>query len=96
MLVEVIFGYPGIGALLFQAIQENDQFLIQGIVFTVIVALGLATFFLDMFYPLARSTHFVSANVTRMLRYLKRNPSLVVGIGLLSILAVFLLVGRLF
>ncbi len=30
-----------------------------------------------------------------MLRYLKRNPSLTVGIGLLSILAVFLLVGML-
>ena len=52
VLVEVIFGYPGIGGLLFQAIQENDFFLIQGIVFTVIVALGLATFLLDVFYPL--------------------------------------------
>lgn len=51
VLVEVIFGYPGIGALLFQAIRENDFFLIQGIVFTVIVALGLATFILDAFYP---------------------------------------------
>ena len=26
--------------MLFQAIQENDRFLIQGIVFTVIVATG--------------------------------------------------------
>jgi peptide/nickel transport system permease protein len=52
VLVEVIFGYPGIGALLFQAIEENDFFLIQGIVFTVIVALGFATFLLDIFYPL--------------------------------------------
>ncbi len=52
VLVEVIFGYPGIGALLFQAIKENDFFLIQGIVFTVIVALGLATFLLDVLYPL--------------------------------------------
>jgi peptide/nickel transport system permease protein len=51
VLVEVIFGFPGIGALLFQAIQENDQFLIQGIVFTVIVALGLATLVLDIIYP---------------------------------------------
>jgi peptide/nickel transport system permease protein len=51
VLVEVIFGYPGIGALLFQAIQENDFFLIQGIVFTVIVALGLATLVLDVVYP---------------------------------------------
>ena len=51
VLVEVIFGYPGIGALLFQAIRENDYFLIQGIVFTVIVALGLATLMLDVVYP---------------------------------------------
>jgi peptide/nickel transport system permease protein len=51
VLVEVIFGYPGIGALLFQAIRENDYFLIQGIVFTVIVALGLATLILDVLYP---------------------------------------------
>ena len=51
VLVEVIFGYPGIGALLFQAIRENDHFLIQGIVFTVIVALGFATLVLDIVYP---------------------------------------------
>jgi len=52
VLVEVIFGYPGIGTLLFQAIRENDHFLIQGVVFTVIVALGLATLILDLVYPL--------------------------------------------
>ena len=51
VLVEVIFGYPGIGTLLFQAIEENDFFLIQGVVFTVIVALGFATFVLDVVYP---------------------------------------------
>jgi len=52
VLVEVIFGYPGIGTVLFLAIRENDHFLIQGIVFTVIVALGLATLILDVIYPL--------------------------------------------
>lgn len=52
VLVEVIFGYPGIGTVLFHAIRENDHFLIQGIVFTVIVALGLATLILDAVYPL--------------------------------------------
>lgn len=52
VLVEVIFGYPGIGTLLYQAIRENDHFLIQGIVFTVIVSLGLATLILDLIYPL--------------------------------------------
>jgi peptide/nickel transport system permease protein len=52
VLVEVIFGYPGIGTVLFQAIRENDHFLIQGIVFIVIIALGLATLILDAIYPL--------------------------------------------
>jgi len=51
VLVEVIFGYPGIGTLLYQAIRENDHFVIQGIVFTVIVALGFTTFVLDVIYP---------------------------------------------
>jgi peptide/nickel transport system permease protein len=51
VLVEVIFGYPGIGTLLYQAIRENDHFVIQGIVFIVIVALGLTTFVLDVIYP---------------------------------------------
>jgi len=51
VLVEVIFGYPGIGTLLFQAIRENDHFVIQGVVFIVIVALGLTTFVLDVVYP---------------------------------------------
>jgi len=51
VLVEVIFGYPGIGTLLFQAIRENDHFVIQGVVFIVIVALGLTTFVLDVIYP---------------------------------------------
>jgi peptide/nickel transport system permease protein len=52
VLVEVIFGYPGVGTILFHAIRENDHFLIQGIVFTVIVALGVATLLLDVIYPL--------------------------------------------
>ena len=51
VLVEVIFSYPGVGTLLFRAIRENDHFLIQGIVFLVIVALGLTTLILDVLYP---------------------------------------------
>ena len=52
VLVEVIFGYPGIGTVLFQAIRQADCFLIQGIVFIVIVDVGLATLILDLVYPL--------------------------------------------
>jgi peptide/nickel transport system permease protein len=51
VLVEVIFAYPGIGTVLFHAIRENDHFLIQGVVFSVIVALGLTTLLLDVLYP---------------------------------------------
>ncbi|TAK20603.1 MAG: ABC transporter permease [Chloroflexota bacterium] len=51
VLVEVIFGYPGIGNILFNAIRQSDYYLIQGIVFGVIVSLGIATFILDLIYP---------------------------------------------
>src|SRR5829696_4274659 len=51
-LVEVIFAFPGIGTVLFHAIRESDFFLVQGIIFMVIVTLGLATFILDLCYPL--------------------------------------------
>jgi len=51
-LVEVIFAFPGVGTVLFHAIRESDFFLVQGIVFMVIVTLGLATFILDLCYPL--------------------------------------------
>jgi peptide/nickel transport system permease protein len=52
VLVEVIFGYPGIGTMLYQAIRGSDFYLVQGIVFVVIVSIGLGTFILDIIYPL--------------------------------------------
>ncbi|MBA2448308.1 MAG: ABC transporter permease [Chloroflexi bacterium] len=52
VLVEVVFGYPGIGTVLFTAIRQADWFLIQGMVFAVILTLGLATLLLDLTYPL--------------------------------------------
>lgn len=52
VLVEVIFGYPGIGTMLYQAIRGSDFYLVQGIVFVVIISIGLATFILDIIYPL--------------------------------------------
>jgi peptide/nickel transport system permease protein len=52
VLVEVVFAYPGIGTLLFQAIQGSDYFLIYGVVFIIIVSIGLATVIIDLIYPL--------------------------------------------
>lgn len=52
VLVEVIFGYPGIGTLLYTAIRGSDYFVIYGVVFMVILTLGVATLALDLLYPL--------------------------------------------
>jgi peptide/nickel transport system permease protein len=51
VLVEVVFGYPGIGLVLFSAIRQADWFLIQGAVFCIVVTIGLATLLLDLVYP---------------------------------------------
>jgi peptide/nickel transport system permease protein len=52
VLVEVVFGYPGIGSVLYQAIRQADWFLIQGMVFAVILTISLATLLMDFTYPL--------------------------------------------
>lgn len=51
ILVEVVFGYPGIGTLLYRGIGGFDYFLIYGIVLVIIVAIGLTTLILDLIYP---------------------------------------------
>jgi len=51
VLVEVVFGYPGVGSVLFAAIRQADWFLIQGAVFVIVVRIGLATLILDLVYP---------------------------------------------
>jgi peptide/nickel transport system permease protein len=52
VLVEVIFQYPGVGSLLYQSIRASDYYMIQGVVFMIIVAIGFATLILDLVYPL--------------------------------------------
>jgi peptide/nickel transport system permease protein len=52
VLVEVIFQYPGMGTLLYQSIRSSDFYMIQGLVFIIIVAIGFATLILDLIYPL--------------------------------------------
>jgi peptide/nickel transport system permease protein len=51
ILVEVVFAYPGVGNLLYQAIRSFDYFVIYGVAFMVIVAIGLATLILDLMLP---------------------------------------------
>ena len=52
VLVEVVFGYPGIGTLLYQAISSSDYYVIYGIVFMIILSISLATLIIDLIYPL--------------------------------------------
>ncbi len=52
VLVEVIFQYPGVGSLLYQSIRASDYYMIQGVVFMIIVSIGVATLVLDLIYPL--------------------------------------------
>jgi peptide/nickel transport system permease protein len=52
VVVEVVFGLPGIGSLLLQAISGLDYFLIYGIVFITVLAIALATTLIDLLYPL--------------------------------------------
>lgn len=52
VIVEVIFGYPGMGSLLFNAISGSDYFLIYGIVYVTVLVIGLATLIVDLLYPI--------------------------------------------
>jgi peptide/nickel transport system permease protein len=52
ILVEVVFGYPGVGTLLLQAVRGYDWFVIQGIVFLVIISVAFSMLVIDLIYPL--------------------------------------------
>jgi peptide/nickel transport system permease protein len=52
VLVELVFGYPGLGTLLARSINQLDYFTVYGLVFVIIVCLGIAMFIMDIIYPL--------------------------------------------
>lgn len=52
VLVEIVFAYPGIGTLLFQAIKLSDFFTIYGCVLCLVLATGLSMILVDLLYPL--------------------------------------------
>jgi peptide/nickel transport system permease protein len=52
LLVEIVFGYAGLGSLLYKAVTAFDYFTIYGVVFFIIVGVALATLVLDLVYPL--------------------------------------------
>jgi len=52
VLVEIIFSYPGVGWVLYNALRTADYFVIQGVVLFVIISVALSTLILDLIYPL--------------------------------------------
>ena len=52
ILVERIFGYPGIGRVLYEAITGFDYFVIQGVVYIIVLAIAFAMLVIDVVYPL--------------------------------------------
>ncbi|HEX6385338.1 MAG TPA: ABC transporter permease [Anaerolineae bacterium] len=51
LITEVIFAYPGVGWLIFNAIKSLDFPVIQGGVLIIILAVALANFLIDIAYP---------------------------------------------
>jgi len=52
VLVELIFSYPGLGLVLYNALRTGDYFVIQGVVLFIIISVALAMLLLDLIYPL--------------------------------------------
>lgn len=52
LIMEVVFGYPGIGNLTIRAIYSNDYSMIMGITIYSIIGVATAVFIMDLLYPL--------------------------------------------
>jgi len=50
LVTEIVFSYPGVGHLVFAAIQSEDYFLLQGIFMFIIIGVLLANFIVDIVY----------------------------------------------
>jgi peptide/nickel transport system permease protein len=51
LITEILFGYPGVGTLVYKAIIGTDYNLIMGAISISIVAVATATLVLDLLYP---------------------------------------------
>jgi peptide/nickel transport system permease protein len=50
LFLEIIFSYPGIGYALYQAVQNSDYALMQGIFLVITIAVLMANFLVDLTY----------------------------------------------
>jgi len=52
LITEIVFGYPGLGYVLFNAINAGDYNIIMGITLLSIVGIATASLLVDLIYPL--------------------------------------------
>jgi peptide/nickel transport system permease protein len=52
LITEILFGYPGVGTLMYQAVLQSDYNLMLGTISLSIVAVATATLVIDLAYPL--------------------------------------------
>jgi len=52
VLVEMVFGYPGLGNLLFESVKLNDYFTIYGCVIVLVLTIAVSMLVLDFVLPL--------------------------------------------
>jgi peptide/nickel transport system permease protein len=50
LVTEIVFAYPGLGHLIFEAIRNQDYFLLQGAVLFIVVGVLIANFLIDIAY----------------------------------------------
>lgn len=52
LIMEIVFGFPGIGSLTMAAVLRNDYSMIMGIAIYSIIGVAVAVFLVDLIYPL--------------------------------------------
>jgi peptide/nickel transport system permease protein len=50
LVTEIVFAYPGLGHLIFEAIRNQDYFLLQGAILFIVVGVLIANFLIDIVY----------------------------------------------
>ena len=51
LVTEILFGYPGLGSLIYQGILQSDYNLIMGTISISVVSVAITTFVVDLIYP---------------------------------------------
>lgn len=51
LVTEILFGFPGLGSLIYQGILQSDYNLIMGTITISVISVALTTFVIDLLYP---------------------------------------------